>query len=247
MPRSSPTSRVLFVGVDDTDMPGIGGTGRLVRMMAAELAAAGAGNSLGVTRHQLFQGPGVPMTHRNSAAACAFVTHLAVSDLVAAFTTIVERDAIDGSDPGIAVLEGPCPPAALSFARRAQSTLVAQAEARFIAEQHDIHLSGHGGTEGGVIGALCAVALRVDGNDGRYVDLPGIREVCDELSVADLLDRTGITAVVDAASGEALPANVSIDVGGWVRPRLVRGHPVLAANQTGDGWVNADLRSRDTD
>jgi hypothetical protein len=132
----------------------------------------------------------------------------------------------------------------LNFARRAQSTLVAQAEARFIAKQHDVHLSGHGGTEDGVIGALCAVALRVDGNDGRYVDLRGIREVCDELTVADLLDRTGITAVVDAASGEALPAEVSIDVGGWVRPRLVGGRPILAAKRRGDGWVNADHRSK---
>lgn len=244
MPRSSVVSRVLVIGVDDTDMPGIGGTGRLTRMMAAGLATSGAVNSLGVTRHQLFQGPGVPMTHRNSAAACAFATQLATSDVVAAVTAIVERDAIGGSDPGIAVLEGPCPPAALDFAHRAQSTLVTQAEARFIAEQHDIHLSGHGGTEDGVIGALCAVALRAAGNDGRYVDLPGIREVSGELSVAELLNRTGIAAVVDAASGEALPARVSIDVGGWVRPRLLGGRPILAANRSEDGWVNADHRSK---
>lgn len=242
---NSPSSaKVLVVGVDDTDMPNVGGTGKLVRMMVAELVAAGLGTSLGVTRHQLFQGPGVPMTHRNSAAACALTTRLSVPEVARTVAEIVERDSVFGSDPGIAVIAGECPAPVLEFARRAQHALVDQAEARRLAADHRIHLSGHGGTEDGVIGALCGAALRVDGNDGRYVDLPGIREVSDEIRVSDLLDRTGITAVVNAESGEALPGRVKIDVGEWVRPRLVQGRPMLAATRKGDGWVNADHRSK---
>ena len=60
------------VGIDDTDMPGIGGTGRLARRLAAEVEARGIGRSMGVTRHQFYEGPGVPKTARNSAAAIAF-------------------------------------------------------------------------------------------------------------------------------------------------------------------------------
>ncbi len=240
----SKARRVLVVGVDDTDMPGIGGTGRLVRTMAAELLANRVGESLGVTRHQLFQSPEVPMTARNSAAAWAVATRLGTFDLAAAVAMIVERESIDGSDPGIAIVAGTCPPAALEYARRAQSALVDQSEARRIAEEHGVYLSGHGGTEDGVIGALAGAALRVDGNDGRYVDLPGIREVSGEIYVADLLDRTAIASVVDSRTGEPLGSATKIDAGGWVRPRLVGGRPVLAVARTGDGWVNADRRSR---
>lgn len=244
MDQASAELRVVVVGIDDTDMPGVGGTGRLARGMAAELIGVGLGSTLGVTRHQLFEGPGVPKTSRNSAAAWALTTSADTSNLIRAVAAVVERDSIEGSDPGIAVAWGPCPPAALEYARHAQSMLVEQATARLIAADHGIHLSGHGGTEDGVIGALSAAMLRLDGNDGRYVDLPGIRSVSGEIGVADLLARTGISSVVDAVSGEPLAESDKIDVADWVRPRLVAGRPILVAARRGEGWVNADRRSR---
>ena len=53
-------SRELGVGIDDTDMPDIGGTGGLARRLVDELADVA--ESLGVTRHQFYEGPGVPKT-----------------------------------------------------------------------------------------------------------------------------------------------------------------------------------------
>ncbi len=133
------------------------------------------------------------------------------------------------------------PEQVLGFARRAQREPVTQTEARRLAEATSIELLGLGGTEDGVIGALCGAVLRADGNDGRFVGLSGIRDVAGSVTVAGLLARTGITAVVDT-EGEPLEGAVRLDVGPWMRPRLVGGRPVVVARCVEGRWVNADAR-----
>jgi hypothetical protein len=233
------------VGIDDTDMPGIGGTGRLARLLAEELAAVA--ESGGVTRHQLYEGPGVPKTSRNSSAAIAVETSITPVELLERVAIIVSREAIPGSDPGVAVLTGSPPGAVLRFARSAQSGLVTRADATRLAEDAGIPLRGLDGTEDGVIGALCGAALRADGNDGRFVGLPGIRDVSGHTTVTDLLGRTAISHVVDGATGSLLGGEVIIDVGNWVRPRLLHGRPVVVARRVEGTWVNADARPEQGD
>jgi hypothetical protein len=231
------------VGIDDTDMPDIGGTGRLSRRLVAEIEALRLARSQGGTRHQFFEGPGVPKTVRNSAAAVALDGVTSVSVLFETACGIVARESIDGSDPGVAMGKAPVSAELVEFGRRAQTGLVAQTEARRLGSDHDIRLVGLGGTEDGVIGALGAMALRLAGNDGRFVDLPGIRQVAGVMTVADVLSQTAIADVVDADVGESLaPAN-HVDLGDWVRPRLMDGRPVLVARLHEERWVNADSRS----
>ena len=93
-----------------------------------------------------------------------------------------------------------------------------------------------------MIGALGGAALRADGNDGRFVGLSGIRDVSGPITVADLVDRTAITSVVDEPTGTTLEGGVIIDVGDWVRPRLLHGQPVIVARHVEGTWVNADVR-----
>jgi hypothetical protein len=231
------------IGLDDTDMPDRGGTGQLARRLADEIGERDLGAPVGVTRHQLFEGPGVPKTSRNSAAAIEFIGAESGERLFAAVIGIVGAEAIDGSDPGVALAPAKPNPAATAFAIAAQAGLVTQDEARRVAAESGIALAGLGGDEGGVIGALAAVGLRIDGNDGRYVGLAGIREVSGVVQVAKILERTGVVAVVDE-SGESLGADVDVDLGDWVRPRLVDGRPVLVASHDGGRWSNADARSK---
>jgi hypothetical protein len=235
---ASPEFRV--VGIDDTDMPGIGGTGGLARRLADELADVA--QSLGVTRHQFYEGPGVPKTSRNSSAAILFATELGPHDLLEAAAAVVARESIPGSDPGVAVVTGAAPATVVAFARAAQRDLVARADAVRLAAEAGIPLAGLGGTEDGVIGALCGAALRADGNDGRYVGLRGIRDVSGPITVADLVARTGVEGVVDETTGTPLEAGVIIDVGDWLRPRLLDGRPVVVARNVEGAWVNADVR-----
>ena len=92
--------------------------------------------------------------------------------------------------------------------------------------------------------ALGAMALRLDGNDGRFVDLPGIREVAGTMKVAVVLEQTGIVDVIDATGGGSLAPASTLDLGDWVRPRLVGGQPVLVAKLSREKWVNADSRKK---
>ena len=236
----SASPEVCVVGIDDTDMPGVGGTGSLARRLASEVADVA--ESLGVTRHQFFEGPGVPKTSRNSAAAIVFVTEMTPPELLEAVAAIVKRESIPGSDPGVAVIGGSAPESVLAFARAAQRGLVTRSQAVGLAADAGIPLAGLGGTEDGVIGALGGAALRADGNDGRFVGLSGIRDVSGPITVADLVDRTAITSVVDEATGTTLEGGVIIDVGDWVRPRLLHGQPVVVARHVEGTWVNADVR-----
>lgn len=231
------------VGIDDTDMPGIGGTGRLARRVAGEVEALGLGHSTGVTRHQLYEGPGVPKTARNSSAAIGFERVASVAELFETICMIVTRESIEGSDPGVAV-GNTSQPEVLDFSRRAQQRLVTSAEARRLGAAGAWDLVGLGGTEDGVIGALSAMALRLDGDDGRFVDLPGIREVAGTMTVAAILEQTGIADVVDEAGRESLTPASTLDLGDWVRPRLLGGRPVLVAKLSREKWVNADSRKK---
>lgn len=240
MKSTSPESWII--GIDDTDMPGIGGTGRLARRIAAEIETLGLGHSTGVTRHQFYEGPGVPKTARNSAAAVAFDDVGSASELYEKVCEIVTRESIEGSDPGVAI-GNESRPELIDFARRAQGGLVTQAEARQLGVGA-AGLVGLGGTEDGVIGALGAMALRLDGNDGRFVDLPGIRDVAGAMSVAEILAQTGILDVVDTTTKGSIAPTSTLDLGDWVRPRLVGGQPVLVAEFSKEKWVNADSRKK---
>jgi hypothetical protein len=243
MSVKSESPDVCVIGVDDTDMPEIGGTGSLARRLASEVDELGLGDSIGVTRHQFFEGPGVPKTSRNSAAAIAFTDTASAGILFDTACAIVARESIPGSDPGVCLLRGSAAAELIAFARRAQAGLVGQTEARRLAAVAAIELTGLGGTSDGVIGALGAAALRAEGHDGRYVGLAGIREVSGEIRISDLLERTAISAVVDQ-DRTPLERSGIINVGDWIRPRLIGGEPVLVAKRDGKGWINADARSK---
>ena len=232
-----------IVGIDDTDMPDVGGTGRLARRMAAEIEALGVGHCSGVTRHQFYEGEGVPKTARNSAAAAVIHSEVPIATLFNLICDIVDRDSIAGSDPGVAIGSPAVDGLLVGFARRAQNGLVDQQEARRLGSSCGVRLAGLGGTEDGVIGALGAMALRADGNDGRFVDLPGIRDVSGVLTVTGLKDSTGVVDVIAVDGSGPLSGPTRIDIGDWLRPRLVDGSPVLAVRRLGEGWVNADRRN----
>lgn len=241
MPNSESTDRVV-VGIDDTDTPDEGGTGCLARRLVGEIESQGLGRSLGVTRHQLYQGSEVPKTARNSAAAIIFTEPAPTEELVEAIAGIVRRESIRGSNPGVAALTRKPPRPAVLFARLMQQTVVTDEQTRLLANAVEVTLLGLGGTEGGIIGAFGAAVLRGDGRDGRFVGLQGIRDVSGKITVAELIATTGIASVVDVDGWEPLEDEDRLDVGDWVRPRLIGGRPVMVARCEKGSWVNADAR-----
>ncbi len=99
-------------------------------------------------------------------------------------------------------------------------------EAINLAAGNSLFLKELAGSGDGIIGALAAVALRAEGNSGRFVELMGIRQIRGLVSVAGLKKRTGIVSVEDAGA-RALGDGELINTLDWVRPSLLGGQAVL--------------------
>ncbi len=56
------------------------------------------------------------------------------------------------------------------------------------------HISGHGGTNDGIIGAVAAVGLTASGWSGRFIEFGRLREFPDLVTVSEL-ERSGIRVV----------------------------------------------------
>jgi hypothetical protein len=220
-------SAIVFIGVDDTDIIGSPGTGRVARDLAGKLVAAGLGETLGVSRHQLLVDPRVKYTSHNSCKGLALRTDRPLSALVGPCVEHLEGCLQEGADPGLCLcLESQVTDELLVYGARAEREVLTKDEAYALAEKAGVFLRELGGDGGGVIGALAAVGLRASGNNGRLVDIPGVREITGVVTVAEIKRRTSIVAVVDPL-GTALAAEELVDSRSWIRPSLRGGHPVL--------------------
>ena len=226
---------LIYIGLDDTDiLDADRGTGRLARDFAADLPA---GCELrGVVRQQLPRLPGIPYTANNS-SACVLVAVAdpsAASRLTEAAAAHLATHFIDGSDPGLCVAleDTAAAPALVAFARVCCHRRVTQQDARAAAAA--AHLSGHGGTCDGIIGAAAAVGLTLDGWSGRYIEWGDLRAHADTLTVGEL-EAAGIQVVAVDRDAVRPWVEDAVDTAGWLRPRLWAGGPVLAVRQAGEG------------
>lgn len=241
---------IVFIGIDDTDIIGSTGTGRMARDLTDYLSGLGMGSTLGVTRHQLLVDDRIPYTSHNSSLCIGFETDRPISDLSQPCSDFLKANFRDGSDPGLCL----CPrqqvnEEIIDFGLRAQKTVLTKQEAISLAEHHGVFLVELGGTGGGIIGALSAVALRAEGNSGRYIDLPGIRDIEGTVTVSEILTRTDIDSV-QKEQGILLNDESLINSRDWIRPSLVGGKPVLRvhlqSSENGDEiWTSVEIRERD--
>jgi hypothetical protein len=247
---AAPLAR-MYVAFDDTDtLDADRGTGKVGRWFEEGLPA---GCRLwAVVRQQLLVHPDVPYTSHNSAAVCVVdVVEPAlcdggapseglVDDVVARATTHLARHWMDGSDPGLCVAWDGCEalPALIAFGRRAAVEVVSQADARAAAA--GAHLSGHGGTEDGVIGAAAGVGLTADGWNGRLIEYRSafghLRDVPEPVAIVDLAHAGIMVVSIDRDAPVPLPGGL-VRADGWLRPRLWAGRPVLPVQRDGaGGW-----------
>ena len=243
---------IVYIGVDDTDILGSAGTGRIARGLAKHLEALGKVRSLGVSRHQLLVDDRIRYTSHNSSKGIAIETERALSDLYEPGIAYMAGCYQVGADPGLCV----CPAdrvdqEILDFGKKACASVLTKEEAVSLARKHSVFLKELGGSGEGVIGALAAIGLRAGGNDGRLVDLKGIHEITGLVSVAELLRRTDIDRVENTA-GRVLDGNEMIDSQDRIRPSLVGGRPVLRVElDPGSGaartWLPVERKLRRND
>ncbi len=234
----------ILIGLDDTDNATSRGTGHLARRLSAELAARGL-RPLGVTRHQFLLDERIPYTSHNSGACVAVEGDGGAAAALLAFDFVAAASA-DGSDPGICVTEaGAVGPEAVAFGRDATRRIVEMEEAFDVARAAGLALRALGGSGLGVIGALGSVALRAEGNEGRFIDLPGLRELQPRVTLPALA-RLGVR-IERRTDDRPARSDDALETLGWVRPRLIGGQAVLPVQWSDehDAWVPVDRKRAD--
>jgi hypothetical protein len=182
----------------------------------------------GVVRQQLLMDDAIPFTTHNS-SACAIIEAPDPSftdELISRAVKHIERHFIQGSDPGLCLsYEGhPALFRLISFGRACATRIMTQKEV--VQAASDVHLSGHGGTNDGIIGAAAAVGLTAYGWGGRFIEFGRLRDFPQKVHVSDL-ERSGIAVVsIDRDAQVPAPEDV-VDTKDWLRPRLWGGRPVL--------------------
>jgi len=234
----------IFIGFDDTDtLDADRGTGKLARWF--EKALPDKCHLWGVARQQLLVDPAIPYTSHNSSACAVIMCESSdcLATLIERAIAHIEEFSLPGSDPGLCVVpEGDeCLPALTQFALLCTHKVMTKQDARIAVNK--AHLSGHGGTCDGIIGAAASIGLTVYGWSGRLIEYNNLRDYPDMISVRDL-ESSGIT-VISLDRDAQLPAPDDIvDTSGWLRPRLLGSRPVLAVSRTDDHLWHSMGRKR---
>ena len=235
----------LYVSIDDTDNKESFGTGKMARMLAQGLEEHGLAGPASVTRHQFLIHPDIPYTSHNSCACIEAGGERAHIPRIFEFS----RDFLaahfhEHANPGLCVREGEgVPDELVVFGRRAQKEVIAIDEARGLAERLGLLAWWHGETGQGIIGAIGGVGLRSTGGDGRFIGLPGIRDVKGVVQVAEIYRKTPITKVI-TAEGNMLADAEKINTLDWVRPDLVDGAIVLTVLKEEGEWRTIEKAKR---
>jgi hypothetical protein len=181
----------LLICIDDTDDMDSRGTGDVAELLAQGLAAEGMAECGRVTRHQLLVHPDIAYTSHNSSMCFpADIGEGALDAVTAWCMEALATESVEAADPGLCVvaLERLSRPEDLVvYGREAKRRVIGKDEAYRVAGDLGVHLSEHGGTGIGVIGALAGAGLRLSGNDGRFkgkFTIPG--DVDGAARVADI-------------------------------------------------------------
>lgn len=238
----------ILISIDDTDNIDSRGTGEIAEILAQGIEERGWGTCGRVTRHQLLVHPDIPYTSHNS--SMCFPVEIPAAGMLGTITdyccSALATESAPGSDPGLCVV---VPekiqdlPALMAFGYKAKTTVITKDEAYETAAIHGIHLSEHGGTGQGVIGALAGAGLRLSGNDGRFKGKLRIPTQNGTATVTEI-HEFGID-LVKTVDGIPLKQNEQVHVGDHVKLVLLEGKSVLLVvpgNGTGIAWKAADKK-----
>jgi hypothetical protein len=224
-----------LIGIDDTDNLETRGTGHRVRQLAEWLAENQLAEPKGITRHQLLVDPRIPYTSHNSSACLAVETSNEEKVWLGSREYLLLSSA-SGSDVGLCLSTWEnVTDEVIAFGGRAKAEVLTMLEARETASRSRIRCEGLTGTGGGIIGALAGIGLHRAGDDGRYLWLPGLRELNGKYSVEDVIAKGHIDCICTLEHDELSPEQI-IDVGEWVRPVLRNGKSTLYVEEQNHEW-----------
>ncbi len=228
-----------LIGVDDTDNLEWRGTGNLVRQLAEWLQADRLAAPHGITRHQLLVYSRIPYTSRNSSACLSIDTENVEAVWETSRDFLVLESASD-SDVGLCLSRWDAISRdVMAFGHRAKAEVLTLDEAQQTASKSHIRFAGLKGNGGGIIGAVAAVGLHREGNDGRFLWLPGLLELQGRYTVAQIYDKSQIDRVCSLDDVE-ISADALVDVGERPHPVLRDGLATLFVEEKKHVWYALD-------
>ena len=211
-----------LLGIDDTDTLESRGTGYHARLLASRIENANLGIIHGITRHQNYVHPEIPYTSQNS-SACLVVETDDAETLTQFCRSFLLEIAPEGSDVGLCMAGiDDVADEVIKWGERAKCEVLTKKEALALAVKHNIYLEGLTGTHDGIIGALAAIGLRKNGNDGRFIWLRHKKELRDLTSgfyaQGELEEDFGVQQLLSIE--EEIKPEEKIFVHDWFRPVL---------------------------
>ena len=225
----------VYIGFDDTDnIDADRGTGKVARWFENELPEGC--QMKGVLRQQLLVHENIPYTSHNS-SACVVIDAPDPSFfelLTAKAIAHIRRHSLEGSDPGVCVASNGNGrlQRLMEFGKECTAKVVTQGDAMEAAA--GFHLSGHGGTNDGIIGAAAAVGLSASGWSGRFIEYGRLREFPGRILVSELEHSNILVTSVDRDAKVPAPDDI-VHTKDWLRPRLWGGRAVLLVMPKNEG------------
>jgi hypothetical protein len=128
------------------------------------------------------------------------------------------RESAPGSDAGLCIASSQTINRGIeNWGKNAKKIVLNKTLAHEIALQNNIYLEGLTGEKIGIIGALAAVGLRHEGNDGRVLWLPMLRETEGIFSGSELKSRLCVDRIT-TKDGSEIHYEDTILADGWIRP-----------------------------
>lgn len=176
----------FLLGIDDTDSPPAGDaiastqdTAALALTLGQKLESMGLARLLNISCHQLLLHPSIQNTGENT-ASCLFLDSeppkIREIDMITRLTLRSQSAAT--ANPGYALAAwNQFDPEVVAWGKTAKITLLERMDGINLAKRCGIAVAGIAGSGAGVIGALAAVGMRYDGNDGTIFWMPGLNKL----------------------------------------------------------------------
>ncbi len=229
----------IYIAIDDTDSLEIGATGQSANELRQIIRTKGWGEPEPVTRHQLLLHPDIPYTSHNSSMCFSVdMKEDELDNLIHCAAEFLENTSAPGSDPGLCVAaidrikDIDC---LIQFGFKAKKEILNKEAAYKTAEYCSIHLSEHGGTGQGIIGAIAAIGLRMTGNDGRFQGKIKLKDIGEAMGIEEILANTEI-AEVQSIDGQVLASCETLIVGNKIKTVLLEGKRKLLVYRKNDEW-----------
>jgi hypothetical protein len=180
---------MFLIGIDDTDNKDTPGTEVLALKLGKTLEEQNLGRLMNISVHDLLRHPDISYTNKNQTYCLALDADVNQRREIELVTReVLRRESAAGSNPGFALAVWDRLDSGISaWGAGAKVRVLDRQDAITLARNYGVSIAGFTGNGCGVIGALAAVGLRDEGNDGHFCWLPGLADLNGIYSLTNLL------------------------------------------------------------